>query len=147
MHWWASVVRRLRARRRQHGRLCREVAPLTAARDIVVPFASAQTQILLGQPGYRRTDPDHLALMVGNYILGGVVCLAPDRCGAREARPHVWRRQSLCARFARRGLHHRPANPPDQADAALHLVREMLAQFVQDGPTEAELQAAMTTWW
>jgi zinc protease len=31
---------------------------------------------------------------------------------------------------------------PDQADQALALVREVVARFVADGPTDAELQAA-----
>ncbi len=27
--------------------------------------------MLIGQPGYRRADPDHFALTLGNYVLGG----------------------------------------------------------------------------
>ena len=27
--------------------------------------------MLIGQPGYKRDDPDYFPLLVGNYILGG----------------------------------------------------------------------------
>lgn len=39
-----------------------EVAALTAPFEQRIPFASAQAHVLMGQPGYKRTDPDHLAL-------------------------------------------------------------------------------------
>jgi zinc protease len=35
-----------------------EVSPLTAAVDQRIPFKSAQAQVLIGQPGYKRSDPD-----------------------------------------------------------------------------------------
>ena len=44
---------------------------LPAAAERNIPFASAQAHVLIGQPGYKRKDPDFFALMVGNYILGG----------------------------------------------------------------------------
>lgn len=120
-----------------------EVAPLAAARSITIPFASAQTHILLGQPGYRRTDPDHLALMVGNHILGGGGFASRLTDAVREKRGLTYGIDSYFAP----GLHAGAftislQTRPDQADAALRLVRDMLAQFVQEGPTEAELQAA-----
>ncbi len=120
-----------------------EVAPLVAPRAIVLPFASAQTHILLGQPGYRRIDPDHLALMVGNHILGGGGFASRLTDAVREKRGLTYGVDShfgpgLHAGAFTIGLQTRA----DQADAALRLVHEMLTQFVQDGPTEAELQAA-----
>lgn len=142
-----ALVGKLLGRLRAHDCPARptvpEVAPLAAARDIVVPFASAQTQILLGQPGYRRTDPDHLALMVGNYILGGGGFASRLTDAVREKRGLTY---GVDSHFAP-GLHAGAftiglQTRPDQADAALRLVRELLAQFVQEGPTEAELQAA-----
>lgn len=48
-----------------------EAQALQQAREKSLPFASAQAHVLLGQPGYARSDPDHLALVVGNHILGG----------------------------------------------------------------------------
>jgi len=48
-----------------------EVPPLAEAQDLSVPFDSAQAHVLIGQPGYKRSDPDFFALLVGNHILGG----------------------------------------------------------------------------
>ena len=48
-----------------------DVASLTAAKDERIPFESAQAHVFIGQPGYLRSDPDHFALTLGNYILGG----------------------------------------------------------------------------
>ena len=44
---------------------------LKAAQDVRIPFQSAQAQVLIGQPGIKRNDPDFLALLVGDHILGG----------------------------------------------------------------------------
>src|SRR5256885_10538294 len=36
-----------------------------------IPFASAQAQVLIAQPGIARNSPDFMAVLVGNHILGG----------------------------------------------------------------------------
>lgn len=120
-----------------------EVQPLSQARDLALDFASAQAHVLLGQPGYARSDPDHLALTVGNHILGG------GGFGSRlteEVREQRALSYSVDSRFAP-GLHAGAftislQTRPDQAAQALELARTVLARFVADGPTEAELQAA-----
>ncbi|MEO8015850.1 MAG: insulinase family protein, partial [Polaromonas sp.] len=43
-----------------------DVAPLAQAEDITIPFESAQAQVLIGQPGFKRADPDYFPLTVGN---------------------------------------------------------------------------------
>ncbi|MEO7160357.1 MAG: pitrilysin family protein, partial [Polaromonas sp.] len=48
-----------------------EVAPLAQAQEKNIPFDSAQAHVLIGQPGFKRADPDYFPLTVGNYILGG----------------------------------------------------------------------------
>ena len=48
-----------------------EVATLSTAKEERIPFDSAQAHVLIGQPGFKRDDPDFFALTVGNYILGG----------------------------------------------------------------------------
>ena len=72
-----------------------------------IPFASAQAHVLIGQPGYLRSDPDHFALVLGNYVLGGGGFVSRlTEAGAREARPGLQRVQRLLARPARGRLHH-----------------------------------------
>ncbi len=120
-----------------------EVAPLTAARDINIPFASAQAQVLIGQPGYKRDDPDYFALLVGNYVLGGGGFVSRLTEQVREKRGLSY---SVYSYFAP-GLHAGAftiglQTRPDQATQAVQVSKEVLAKFVADGPTEAELRAA-----
>ena len=120
-----------------------EVQALSAASEQRIAFASAQAQVLLGQPGYKRNDPDFFALTVGNHILGGGGFTARLTEEVREKRGLTY---SVYSYFAP-GLHAGAftiglQTRPDQADQALGLVRDVLAKCVEQGPTEKELQAA-----
>jgi len=120
-----------------------EVAPLAQASEQRIPFDSAQAHVLLGQPGYKRSDPDFFALLVGNYVLGGGGFVSRLTNEVREKRGLSY---SVYSYFAP-GLHAGAftiglQTRPDQADQALQVSRDVLARFVADGPTEAELQAA-----
>jgi zinc protease len=120
-----------------------EVAPLTAAHEEHIAFASAQAHVLLGQPGIARNSPDYFALTVGNHILGGGGFTARLTEEVREKRGLTY---GVYSHFSP-GLHAGAftiglQTRPDQAEQALALVREVLAKFVQQGPTEQELQAA-----
>ncbi len=120
-----------------------EVETLTKAVDIRLPFDAAQAQVLMGQPGYKRDDPDFFALLIGNQILGGGGFVSRLTNEVREKRGLSY---SVYSGFSPGshagaftiGLQTRP----DQAEQALKVSQEVLARFVQDGPTEAELQAA-----
>lgn len=120
-----------------------EVLPLHSAQEKTVAFKSAQAHVLIGQPGYARNDPDHIALLVGNSILGGGGFTSRLTQAVREQRGLSY---SVDSQFAP-GLHAGAfvvslQTRPDQAKAALKVAREEITRFVQDGPTEAELQAA-----
>ncbi len=120
-----------------------DVQPLAGASEQRVAFASAQAHLLVGQPGYPRSAPDHFALFVGNHILGGGGFTSRLTTEVREKRGLTY---GVSSSFSP-GLHAGAftialQTRPDQADQALQLVREVLQRFVQDGPTEAELQAA-----
>ena len=120
-----------------------EVQPLQSAQEQRLAFASAQAHVLMGQPGYQRRDPDFFALTVGNHILGGGGFTSRLTEEVREKRGLTY---SVYSYFAP-GMHAGAftiglQTRPDQARQALALVREVLTRFVQDGPTETELQAA-----
>ena len=120
-----------------------EVAPLAQAEEKRIPFDSAQAHVLIGQPGYKRADPDYFALTVGNYILGGGGFVSRLTLEVREKRGLTYGVSSyfspgLHAGAFTVGLQTRP----DQAPQAVALVREVLKEFVANGPTEAELKAA-----
>lgn len=108
-----------------------------------IDFDAAQAYIFVGQPGYTRSDPDHLALYVGNYILGGGGFVSRLVTEVREKRGLTYGVGS----YFNAGLHAGAftvslQTRPQQAQQALQVVREVLADFVQQGPTDAELKAA-----
>ena len=121
-----------------------EVAALTQPGETrTIPFDSAQAQVLIGQPGIRRNDPDFLALTVGDYVLGGGGFVSRLYSEVREKRGLSY---SVYSYFAP-GLHAGAftvglQTRSDQAGQAVALSREIVARFVREGPSEQELQAA-----
>jgi zinc protease len=120
-----------------------EVQPLAAALNVTVPFDSAQAHVMIGQPGYKRSDPDFFALLVGNHILGGGGFTSRLTREVREKRGLSY---SVYSYFSP-GLHAGAfavglQTRPDQAAQAVQVSREVLASYVATGPTADELQAA-----
>lgn len=120
-----------------------DVAPLSQPEEKRIPFDSAQAHVLIGQPGFKRDDPDYFALTVGNHILGGGGFVSRLTQEVREKRGLTYGVSSyfspgLHAGSFTVGLQTRP----DQAAQAVALVRQVVSDFVAKGPTEAELQAA-----
>ena len=103
-----------------------EVPELQAAQAIRLPFNSAQAHVLMGQPGHKRSDPDFFALMLGNHILGG---------GGFTSRLTEQVRE-------KRGLSYSVYSYFSPALHALDVARQVVKDFVEKGPTEAELKAA-----
>ena len=108
-----------------------------------IPFPAKQSQVLIGQPGVKRGDPDYFALYVGNYILGG---------GGFDSRllNEVRQKRGLAYSVYSYFMPMRVAGPfqiglqtrTDQTDEALQVVRQTLANFVTQGVTDAELTQA-----
>jgi zinc protease len=99
--------------------------------------------VLIGQPGFKRADPDYFALTVGNYILGGGGFVSRLTNEVREKRGLTY---GVSSHFSP-GLHAGSftvglQTRPDQAAQAVKIVRQVVSDFVANGPTEAELQAA-----
>ena len=120
-----------------------EVEPLAQAQEKIIPFDSAQAHVLMGQPGFKRADPDYFALTVGNYILGGGGFVSRLTNEVREKRGLTYGVSSsfspgLNAGSFTVGLQTRP----DQTAQAVALTRQVVKDFVANGPTETELKAA-----
>jgi zinc protease len=120
-----------------------EVNQLAAAAERNIPFASAQAHVLIGQPGYKRDDPDYFPLLVGNYILGGGGFVSRLSEEVRQKRGLSY---SVYSYFAP-GMHAGAftlglQTRPDQAAQAVQVSRDVVRSFVAEGPTAAEMKAA-----
>lgn len=108
-----------------------------------ITFDAAQTQVLLGQPGIDRASPDFFAFLVGNHILGGGGFASLLTQAVREKEGLSYSIYSGFNPGRDRGAFQIGFQTrPDQADKALAITRKVLAEFVQDGPSEVQLQAA-----
>lgn len=120
------------------------VGSLTQAREQRIPMPTAQTHILVGQPGINRTDPDYFPLYVGNHILGGSGFESRLMDEIREKRGLAY---SVYSHF----LPMFEAGPfvagmqtrNEQAVTALSLMNENIKRFIEQGPTAEELQQAV----
>ena len=104
---------------------------------------SAQAHVYLGLPAIQRGDPDFFPLMVGNYSLGGGGFVSRLMKEVREKRGYAYSVYSSFSPLAQPGpfqigLQTKKA----QANEALELSREVLARFVAEGPSDAEIKAA-----
>ncbi|MDO8699259.1 MAG: pitrilysin family protein [Rhodoferax sp.] len=120
-----------------------EVAALEQAVEQRIAFDSAQAHVLIGQPGFKRDDPDFFAITVGNYILGGGGFVSRLSTEVREKRGLSY---SVYSYFSP-GMHAGAftvglQTRPDQADQAVQVSRDVVVNFVDKGPTETELKAA-----
>jgi len=119
------------------------VPQLPAAQTVRIDNPSAQAHIVIGLPGLSRDDPDYYALVAGNYVLGGGGFVSRLMQEVREKRGFAYsvysyfEPQQVAGPF-RIGLQTRG----QQTDAAIAVVRDTLLQFIESGPTEAELAAA-----
>jgi zinc protease len=109
-----------------------------------IDFPSSQTHVYAGEPGMSRSDPDYFALYVGNHILGGSGLVSLLMNEVREKRGLSYSAYSYIAPMSVRGpmiIGLQTKN--DQADQASHVMLDTLRRFVAEGPTDAELEAAV----
>lgn len=119
------------------------VLPLGQAGNERIHHPSAQAHILLGAPVLTRDDPDYFPLVVGNHVLGGSALVSRISNVIREQRGLAYSAYSYFMPM-------RAAGPfvmglqtrGDQAGEATALLRQTLDEFVTEGPTAAELDAA-----
>ncbi|MCF6338753.1 MAG: insulinase family protein [Gammaproteobacteria bacterium] len=119
------------------------VEALTDGEEIRIDHPSAQTHILVGQPGMKRGDPDYFALYVGNHILGGSGLVARLSNEIREKRGLAYSSYSYFVPMQQNGpftIGLQTRN--ESADEALNVLRETIGTFIKEGPTAEELDAA-----
>lgn len=119
------------------------VAPLRSAVQIDLPHPAEQAHIVTGQASVARSDPDYFPLLVGNYVLGGGGFVSRLTAEVREKRGLTYGVSSSFSPQLQEGPFEISLQTRrEQAQQALRVVRDTLAAFVQDGPTDAEMQAA-----
>ena len=107
------------------------------------PHPASQSHLLLGMPALARGDKDFFALTVGNYILGGGGFVSRIYRQVREQRGLAYSTYSYFNPMTQNGPYIAGLQTrKDQTDEALKVIRETIATFLRDGPTEAELNAA-----
>lgn len=119
------------------------VPALTSASVKSIAHPASQAHILLGQPGIKRGDPDYFPLYVGNYILGGGGFVSRLTEEVREKRGLVYSVYSYFMPMAENGpFQIGLQTKKEQANDALKLVNETVANFINKGVTDKELKAA-----
>jgi zinc protease len=119
------------------------VAMRIPASEQRIPHPASQSHILVGAPGMARSDPDYFPLYVGNHILGGGGFVSRLMDEVREKRGLAYSVYSYFMPLKQPGAFQIGLQTKkEQADGALQLVRDILAEFVAKGPTEKELLGA-----
>jgi len=108
-----------------------------------IPHHAAQAHIVIGAPGISRTDPDYIALFVGNFVLGGGGFVSRIMEEVRSKRGLAYSAASYFYPLQREGpFVISMQTRRDQATQALEVAQATLAEFVKSGPSEEELAAA-----
>lgn len=118
------------------------VEPLSQ-REVTIPFDSQQAHIAMGMTAVTRSNPDYFPLLVGNYVLGGGGFVSRLMSEVREKRGLAYSVFSYFAPGKDVGIFQAGLQTKnDQAALALDVMSSTIAQFIADGPTQSELDAA-----
>jgi zinc protease len=120
-----------------------EVAELDAGKTDFIEHPSTQSHVLVGAPGIRRGDRDYFQLYVGNHILGGSGLVSRISQEIREKRGLSYSAYSYFVPMRREGpylLGFQTRN--DQRDETLAVLKDTVQTFIDNGPTEKELESA-----
>lgn len=117
--------------------------PAVSGGELREAFPSSQTHIYVGQIGMARHDPDYFALYVGNHVLGGGALVSTLGEEVRNKRGLSYSVYSYFSPMRVDGPFLMVAQTKNnQADEALKVMRETLARFVEEGPSEKDLEDA-----
>ena len=114
-----------------------------AQREIQIPFDSQQAHIAMGMTAVARSNPDYFPLLVGNYILGGGGFVSRLMSEVREKRGLAYSVFSYFVPGKENGIFQAGLQTKnDQAALALDVMSTTIAQFIANGPSPSELEAA-----
>jgi zinc protease len=110
---------------------------------IKISHAAQQAHISIGMPTISRKDSDYFPMLLGNYILGGGGFVSRLTSEVREKRGLAYSISSYVAPGRQVGpFVAGMQTKKEQADLAVDVMRKTISEFVEAGPTEAEMLAA-----
>jgi zinc protease len=114
-----------------------------AGETLRTDYPSVQSHLLIGHPVLRRGDPDYFDLYVGNHILGGSGLVSMISEEVREQRGLAYSAYSYFSPMRAEGPFKAGLQTKNGSrDEALQVIRETIAQFIEQGPDEAALVRA-----
>ena len=117
--------------------------PATVAQDLYIPYPSQQAHVYLGQLGITRGDPDYFALYTGNHVFGGGGFTSRLMKKIRKEQGLSYSVYSYFFPLQQRGTFMLGLQTrTDQAQQALEQAQQMIQDYVDEGPSEAELALA-----
>lgn len=120
-----------------------DVAPAAFGTKKIIDFDVPQTDIQFALPGVRRSDPDYMAAVVANHILGGGAFSSWLYQTVREERGLAYSVYTHLNPRAKAGtVEGAVATRNDKAAESLSLIEAEIGRLVADGPTDAELKSA-----
>ncbi|MHA6684565.1 M16 family metallopeptidase [Mesorhizobium sp. A556] len=113
------------------------------AQEMQVPYDQPQTSLQMAYPGVKRSAPDFYAAALMNEILGGGTFTSRLFKEVREKRGLAYSVSSgLAGRRHSSALVIGTATRSDRATETLGVVRDVVKQMAEEGPSEQELAAA-----
>jgi len=117
--------------------------PVAVKQEQRIAHPASQSHVLIGMPSLERGDKDFFALTVGNYILGGGGFVSRLMHEVRERRGLAYSVYSGFSPLLQPGpFQIGLQTKKSQTDEAVRVVRKTVADFLRNGPTDAEMKAA-----
>lgn len=108
-----------------------------------IAHPASQAHIVMGYPVFTRDDPDYYALLVGNYIFGGGGFDSRLMKELRDKRGFTYGAYSSLSPLQDKGVFQIGfSTKKESAAEALDVSKQVLTQFIKEGPTDAELKQA-----
>lgn len=112
-------------------------------RELRIAHPSTQAHIRMGMTAVPRNHPDYFALLVGNYVLGGGGFVSRLMNEVREKRGLAYSVSSYFYPGKFNGSFVAGMQTKkEQTNEALEVMRTTISEFIQNGPSDAELKAA-----
>ncbi|MDD3517988.1 MAG: pitrilysin family protein [Chromatiales bacterium] len=113
------------------------------ATTLRIEFPSEQSHVLIGQPAIARGDADYFPLYVGNHVLGGSGLTSRLFDEVRGKRGLAYSVYSYFLPMTAPGPFMMGVQTQGaQAEEAIGVMRDLLRDYIDKGPTEAELAAS-----